>query len=283
MEWECSVSNYGGQSLTASLAHAVAGCALLTLAACARSPQETSPRRLNQTWSPRVVNEGQTVPRGGGAYKMGAPYQIKGLWFTPKEETGYDRQGIASWYGADFHGRKTANGEVYDMNALTAAHPTLPIPSYAYVTNLNNGNRLLVRINDRGPYAHDRIIDMSRQSAKLLGFQNQGTTQVRVTYAGPAPLDGNEAKELQYLAAQPWYKRGYAKNGPDNDTTVFKQPYMAAAPARGQRPPYGLTGGLMGASDPGPASPTVESSTSNAAIKSQPRWLRPSLSFPRRR
>jgi rare lipoprotein A len=242
--------------------HAALGCALLTLAACARTAQESSPRRLNQTWSPRVVNEGQTVPRGGGSYKVGAPYQIKGLWFTPKEEPGYDRQGIASWYGADFHGRKTANGEVYNMDALTAAHPTLPIPSYAYVTNLNNGNRLLVRINDRGPYAHDRIIDMSRQSAKLLGFQSQGTSQVRVTYAGPAPLDGNETKELQHLAAQPWYKHNYAKNGPAKDTIVYKQPYMAASPPRSQRPPYGLTGGLMGQSGTAPADgPTTPSTT----------------------
>ena len=226
--------------------HALAGCALLILAACARSTHESSPRRLNHTWSPRVVNEGQPVPRGGGAYKIGAPYQVKGLWFYPKEEPGYDRQGIASWYGADFHGRKTANGEVYDMNALTAAHPTLPIPSLAYVTNLDTGRTLLVRINDRGPYAHDRIIDMSRQSAKLLGFHDSGTTRVRVAFAGPAPLDGNERRELQYLATQIWYRPSYAKNGPNNDTIVYKQPYMAATPARSLRPPFGLTEGQAG-------------------------------------
>jgi rare lipoprotein A len=226
-----------------AMAHVMAGCALLTLAACARTTGEASPRKLNQTWSPRVVNEGQIVPRGGGVYKIGSPYQIKGLWFHPREEPTYDRQGIASWYGADFHGRKTANGEVYDMNALTAAHPTLPIPSYAYVTNLATGRRLLVRINDRGPYAHDRIIDMSRQSGTLLGFHQQGTTQVRVTYAGPAPLDGNESRELQFLASQSWYRQSYAKNGPNRDTTVYKQPYMAAAPTRSQRAPWGLGAG----------------------------------------
>ena len=216
----------------------------LALGACARTTAETSPRRLNQTWSPRVVDEGQSVPRGGGTYKVGAPYQIKGQWFTPKEEAGYDREGIASWYGADFHGRKTANGEVYDMNALTAAHPTLPIPSYAYVTNLNSGRTVLVRINDRGPYAHDRIIDMSRQSAKLLGYSDRGTTQVRVTYAGPAPLDGDERRELQYLAAQSWYRQNYARSSSQNDSVVYKQPYMAgpaqaAAPVRPVRP-WGL-------------------------------------------
>lgn len=168
---------------------------------------------MHQAWSPRVVQEGQPVPRGGGIYKIGAPYQIKGVWFHPKDEPGYDRRGVASWYGADFHGRKTANGEIYDMDALTAAHPTLPIPSYAYVTALDTGRTVLVRINDRGPYAHDRIIDMSRASARLLGFHDQGTTYVRVTYVGPAPLDGNERREQQFLAQQSWYRRNYASTG----------------------------------------------------------------------
>ena len=236
---------------------------LLSLGACARNTEETSPRRLNQTWSPRIVNENEPVPRGGGVYKIGAPYQIKGLWFTPQEEPTYDRQGIASWYGADFHGRKTANGEVYDMNALTAAHPTLPIPSFAHVTNLDTGRTLLVRINDRGPYAHDRIIDMSRQSAKLLGYFERGTARVRVTYAGQAPLDGNERRELQYLAVQPWYRQSYARNGGQNDTTVFKQPFMAApvlAPAQAAAPrfpqrPWGLGSEGTGLGTPGSGAP----------------------------
>ena len=237
-------------------AYASAGCALLVLAACARSPSESSPRRLNQTWSPRVVNEGQPVPRGGGAYKIGSPYQVKGLWFHPKEDPGYDRQGVASWYGSDFHGRKTANGEVYDMDALTAAHPTLPMPSYAYVTNLETRRSLLVRINDRGPYASDRLIDMSRQSAKLLGFHGKGTTQVRVTYAGPAPLDGSETRELHYLAAQSWYRRSYARNGAGNDTIVYKQPFMAAAPRPARPSPWGLGLGLGLGSGLGPGQET---------------------------
>ena len=168
----------------------------------------------------------------GGRYKVGAPYQIKGLLFTPRDEPGYDRQGIASWYGPDFHGRKTANGEVYDMNALTAAHPTLPIPSYAQVTNLATGRTLLVRINDRGPYAHDRIIDMSRQSARLLGFHDQGTTRVRVAYVGPAPLDGNEAREQRFLAAQGWYRRAYALGGAGGDAAAMKPRTMAAGGPR---------------------------------------------------
>jgi rare lipoprotein A len=163
--------------------------------------------------SPRVIaNEGQTVPKGGGAYKLGQPYKIAGRWYTPVEDPGYDRSGVASWYGTDFHGRKTANGEVFDMTALTAAHPTLPLPSFAYVTNLANGRTVLVRINDRGPYAHDRLIDLSRQSARLLGTEAQGLGHVRVRYAGRAPLDGNDAHQRQFLAQQPW-ANGIAAGG----------------------------------------------------------------------
>lgn len=150
--------------------------------------------------SVRVVNDGQAVPKGNGGYKIGKPYKIAGRWYTPTEDPNYDRQGRGSWYGTDFHGRKTANGEIFDMNALTAAHPTLPLPSYAYVTNLANNRTVLVRVNDRGPYANDRIIDMSRASSRALGFENQGITQVRVKYAGRAPLDGNDYHERQFLA-----------------------------------------------------------------------------------
>jgi rare lipoprotein A len=152
--------------------------------------------------SVRVVADGQTVPKGNGGYKLGKPYKIAGRWYTPAEDPNYDRQGRGSWYGTDFHGRKTANGEIFDMNALTAAHPTLPLPSYVYVTNLANNRTILVRVNDRGPYANDRIIDMSRASSRALGFENQGITQVRVKYAGRAPLDGNDYHERQFLAKQ---------------------------------------------------------------------------------
>jgi rare lipoprotein A len=158
------------------------------------------------TASPRVVETGRPVPRGGGIYKIGNPYQVGGRWYFPREEPGYDRIGIASWYGREFHGRQTANGEVYDAGALTAAHPTLPLPSYAYVTNLANGRTVLVRINDRGPYAHDRIVDLSRRVAELLGIERQGLGQVRVRFAGRAPLDGSDAAERRHLADQPWMR-----------------------------------------------------------------------------
>jgi rare lipoprotein A len=154
--------------------------------------------------SPRVV-AGREVVKGGGDYKVGRPYKVAGRWYVPREVADYDRTGTASWYGSAFHGRRTANGEVFDMGALTAGHPTLPLPSYAYVTNLQNGRTIKVRINDRGPYVNDRIIDLSWRSAKELGFAARGLARVRVRYAGQAPLNGSDATEQQYLAAQSWH------------------------------------------------------------------------------
>lgn len=181
----------------------------LVLSACSRS-QKTS----EQKFSKRVVKQGQRVPKGGGRYKVGSPYKIGGRTYRPAEQPGYDRVGVASWYGELFHGRYTANGEVYDMNALTAAHPTLPIPTYARVTNLQNNRSIVVRVNDRGPYAHDRIIDMSRRSAQALGFQRNGTAKVRVQYMGRAPLNGDDSLERRVFASQPWARHA-SLNKPD--------------------------------------------------------------------
>ncbi len=116
----------------------------------------------------------------GGTYKVGKPYQIGGVWYYPKEDFSYREDGVASWYGKDFHGKMTANGERYDMYALTAAHKTLPMPSMVRVTNLENGRSLVLRVNDRGPFARKRIIDVSYRAAQLLGFERQGTARVRV-------------------------------------------------------------------------------------------------------
>lgn len=156
--------------------------------------------------SPRLpgARDGVTLPKGGGVYKVGSPYVVDGQRYIPREETSYDRSGIASWYGEDFHGRRTANGEIYDMNALTAAHPTLPLPSYAYVTSLESNRTVLVRVNDRGPFVAGRVIDLSRRTAQALGLHRTGTGRVRVRYAGPAPLDGDETRETRFLASQPW-------------------------------------------------------------------------------
>jgi rare lipoprotein A len=145
--------------------------------------------------------DGARVPKVRGVYKVGKPYEINGVTYVPAEDPSYDRIGMASWYGTDFHGKQTANGEIFDMNALTAAHPTLPLPSYAYVTNMRNGRTVLVRLNDRGPYKQDRIIDLSRAVSRALAFEGQGVTQVRVRYAGPAPIEPDDTRERHYLAS----------------------------------------------------------------------------------
>jgi rare lipoprotein A len=126
--------------------------------------------------------------RSKGLYKVGNPYQIEGAWYYPAEDWGYDETGIASWYGEAFHGKDTANGETFDLNAITAAHRTLPLPTIVEVTNLDNGRSLQIRVNDRGPYARGRIIDLSRRSAQLLGFEPQGTAKVRVRILVPESI-----------------------------------------------------------------------------------------------
>ena len=131
------------------------------------------------------------LPRQRGIYKIGEPYQVTGVWYYPKPDPSYDQTGIASWYGEEFHGRPTANGEFYDMNLVSAAHQTLPLPSLVRVTNLENGRSVVVRVNDRGPFVNGRIIDMSRRGAQLLGYERTGTARVRVTVLGPASLDAD--------------------------------------------------------------------------------------------
>ena len=129
---------------------------------------------------------------------VGKPYKIAGKWYYPKRYKSYNRTGVASWYGPTFHGRSTANGEVFDMYSLSAAHPTMPLPSYARVTNLRNGRSVVVRVNDRGPFHGNRIIDLSKRAADTLDFGGRGTQKVRVTYLGKARIDGQDE---QFLAA----------------------------------------------------------------------------------
>lgn len=145
--------------------------------------------------SPRVTTS-RNVPKGGGRYQVGEPYTVAGNTFVPREQPNLDVTGKASWYGPAFHGRLTANGEVYDMFHLSGAHPTLPLPSYVRVTNVDNGVSTIVRVNDRGPFSHERVIDLSRRTAEVLGFKTQGTANVRVQYVGPAPLQGDDTRFL---------------------------------------------------------------------------------------
>src|SRR5690242_14103151 len=129
-------------------------------------------------------------PPNHGTYKVGVPYQINGTWYYPKEDPSYDETGVASWYGPNFYEKATANGETYHAGDLTAAHKTLPMPVNVRVTNLDNGKSLVVRVNDRGPYARGRIIDLSKRAAELLDVVQTGTARVRVTYLGRADLNG---------------------------------------------------------------------------------------------
>ncbi|MGB3026419.1 septal ring lytic transglycosylase RlpA family protein [Paradevosia shaoguanensis] len=145
--------------------------------------------------SPRV-SRSANPPRGGGRYLVGKPYTVRGQVYTPKEDPSYVAQGKASWYGADFHGRLTANGEIFSANAISGAHPTLPLPSYVRVTNLDNGRSLVVRVNDRGPYLPGRLMDVSARAADLLGFMNRGSANIQVNYVGPAPLQGDDTRVL---------------------------------------------------------------------------------------
>ncbi len=148
----------------------LSGCAESTLVAHSAKQFRMSTSQSSQ----------QTVSSSVGVYKVGSPYQIQGKWYTPHEDFNYSEVGVASWYGPNFHGKRTANGEVYDMHAMTAAHRTLPLPSMVRVTNLSNGRSIIVRVNDRGPFAHNRILDLSKAGAQALDFIKQGTARVRV-------------------------------------------------------------------------------------------------------
>src|SRR6266853_238002 len=177
---------------------AIAAGTCLIVANCASSGKFASlvDPKYGVSSSPGVVEFGEPVPKGGGTYRVGKPYTVAGRVYVPEEDVNYHEEGMASWYGDDFHGRLTANGEVFDMGALTAAHPTLPMPCYARVTNLSNGKSLIVRVNDRGPYHGNRLIDVSNKAAELLEFKGNGVARVRVEYVGRAPLEGSDDRQL---------------------------------------------------------------------------------------
>lgn len=172
----------------------------IALAGCAKTEKKAALDPFAGTGSPVYKGKGP-VPWGGGRYHVGKPYQVAGRTFVPKEQPNYDKTGVASWYGEDFNRRRTSNGEWFDMNRLTAAHATLPLPSYVKVTNLDNGREVVVRVNDRGPFVGTRIIDVSRQTAQVLEFKSKGKADVRVQYIGPAPLD-DDGSHLMAMNAE---------------------------------------------------------------------------------
>lgn len=140
-----------------------------------------------------LEEEVSAIKSDGGVYKVGNPYTALGQHYTPREDYNYSEVGMASWYGSDFHNKRTANGERYNMHAVTAAHRTLPLPSIVKVTNLENGRTIIARVNDRGPYVKNRIIDLSQKGAELLGYKNQGTTKVKVEILADASKALKEA------------------------------------------------------------------------------------------
>ena len=179
----------------AMAAVALAGCANQTATRYSHGHEYFSQAKYGRA-SPKVVADGRPVPHGGGQYLVGRPYRIAGRTYYPSENSSYSAVGMASWYGAAFHGRRTANGEVYDMASLTAAHPTMPLPSYARVTNLTNGYSVIVRVNDRGPYSGGRVMDVSSRVADVLNFKGAGTARIKVDYVGRAPIEGSDDSML---------------------------------------------------------------------------------------
>jgi len=159
-----------------------------SLAACATPRPEYSAREPTKR------------PKASPGYKVGQPYQVGGIWYVPKEQPNYNQTGTASWYGDAFHLKATANGEIFDKEIPSAAHTTLPLPSLVEVTNLDNGKKLVVRVNDRGPFVDNRIIDLSHEAARQLGYDRQGLAHVRVRYLGPAPLSGEDTRRYASLS-----------------------------------------------------------------------------------
>jgi len=175
----------------------VAGLSLF-LAHCGNNggPASRYNSQLGVSSSPRVVADGEPVPKGGGVYRVGRPYTVGGKTYVPTENQSA-QMGLASWYGRDFHGRLTANGEVFDQSSISAAHRTMPMPSYARVTNMTNGHSIIVRVNDRGPYHSNRVMDLSSRAAHLLDFKRSGTARVKVEYVGRASVDGSDDRRLE--------------------------------------------------------------------------------------
>jgi rare lipoprotein A len=190
---------------SASSVLVVAACGALLAACNTAGPMASAQKKSSEYFSeaeygvpasPRVTDKRSRLPRREGRLQVGTPYMVHGKWYYPKENRHYRAVGAASWYGDAFHGRLTANGEVYDMDRLTAAHPTMPLPSYARVTNLKDGASIVVRVNDRGPYADGRIIDLSKRAAEMLDYSTAGVAHVKVEYVGPAPLEPNDDRYL---------------------------------------------------------------------------------------
>jgi rare lipoprotein A len=199
---------------------------------------------------------------GSRLYKVGKPYRIKGIWYYPQIDYGYVEEGVASWYGPGFHGKATANGEIYDQNDMTAAHRTLPMPSVVRVTNLENGRSIKLRINDRGPFAQGRIIDLSRRGAQLLGFYNAGTAPVRVE------IEAEESRQLAIALTGTDYPVGASATRLAGQPAPSPQPTYEPAPFEPpplEAPPVAALPEVVPIGDPAPIEASPPAPTEIAA------------------
>ena len=197
--------------LALGLAGLLTGCANQSHVRVASSGNGVDPR-YGVRASPRVIADGQPVPKGGGAAMVGKPYTIAGRTYYPSARP-YSAVGLASWYGSDFHGRRTANGEIFDRMSVSAAHPTMPLPSYARITNLRNHRSMIVRVNDRGPYHANRVMDVSEQVAEALEFHRVGTARVKVDFVGSASLAGSDDRKLMATLRTDGTPAGLGRDG----------------------------------------------------------------------
>jgi len=211
----------------------VAGLGLALANCSGQTPTAKVDPKYGVAASPLVVSDGSEIPRGGGREMVGRSYTIAGRTYTPRRDENYSNRGLASWYGPGFHGRQTANGEVFDQYAISAAHTTMPLPSYARVTNLENNRSLIVRVNDRGPFHGNRIIDVSKTVAEALDFRQDGVGRVQVDYVGPAHVDGSDDQILVSTLRTD----GQMAQLPDHDTRPGGTMLAESGPQQQSEPP----------------------------------------------
>ncbi len=261
MGWTLNFPAAGPERQKRSLRTTLAGIAIAAAAVALSGCAETE-FIANTT---KVIGDFGKSPEAPGRYKVGKPYQIKGVWYYPKEDWSYVETGIASWYGPNFHGKQTANGEIFDQNAVTAAHKTLPMPTAARVTNLENGRSLVVRVNDRGPFVHGRIIDLSRRSAQLLGFERQGTARVRVEI-----LPGESRKLISQTGTPVPRELASISGGSSVQVSYAPRPSATAAvaPAPSAAPRASVSVSSIGGTATGPVieTPSTRPSTGTSAV-----------------
>ncbi len=273
-------SNIGRLALVAAVGLVVANCSNAQKVASSRGGIDP---KYGVAPSPKVVADGEAVPKGGGREMVGKPYVVAGRLYTPREMPNYSAVGTASWYGPSFHGRMTANGEVFDKMSISAAHPTMPLPSYIRVTNLNNGHSIIARVNDRGPYHGNRLVDVSQRVAEALRFRHLGTARVRVDYVSRASTVGSDDDRL-YATLRTDGMPAQLVGGPTMVASATPAPAQAATPRVVEPSSGGLTiASLVGrtvAPDPEPVRASSPSMAQAAPVAATPIVGRPAPGIP---